>query len=40
MREENALDEIGRNAGTQFDPDIGRIFLALRRSEASTRVAA
>ena len=39
-REENALDEIGRNVGTQFDPDIGRTFLELRRSEASTWVAA
>ncbi len=40
MREENALDEIGRNAGTQLDPDIGRTFLALRRPEASTRATA
>ncbi len=40
MREENALDEMGRNAGMLFDPDIGRTFLALRRSEASIRVAA
>ena len=40
MPEEHALEEIRRNAGTQFDPDIGRTFLELRRSEAGTRLAA
>ncbi len=40
MREEKALDEIGQNAGTQFDPDIARTFVELRRSQAFTTRAA
>lgn len=40
MREEDALDEIRKNAGTQFDPDIGQTFVELRRSKAVTRRAA
>lgn len=40
MAEEKALDEITGNAGTQFDPDIARTFVELRRSEAGAQRAA
>ncbi len=32
MRVDQALEEIRRNLGTQFDPDLGRLFIDLVQS--------
>ncbi len=38
MTQEAALDEIRRNAGTQFDPDVAEIFVALVEEAQADRV--
>jgi HD-GYP domain-containing protein (c-di-GMP phosphodiesterase class II) len=35
MSEEGALDELRRNAGTQFDPRVVDAFVAARRDRAT-----
>jgi response regulator RpfG family c-di-GMP phosphodiesterase len=38
MTEDEAMEEIERSAGTQFDPELTEVFVRLRRSAAFLNV--